>query len=337
MKKLFLLLLLPAVAFAQTKKPEELGYRHLQMVYKDMPVDILIQSKKGDEKKRKPILLFIQGSLPIPLIILDKGGKPYFVFVFKPDSLLTQYHLAIIGKPGIPVVCPDSVLTKDYCYKDPATDLFPKAYQLHNYINYYADRDAAVLKFLRKLDIADPRQKIVIAGHSEGSTVAAKLALISPDVSKLIYGSENPFGRIMTEIEQEREVDLSGNKTEALFKEWQKIVNKPNDLSSKKGDTNKATYQSSIPAVEYLQQLKIPVLVTYGTKDHSGKYTDLLRIEMIRQHKTNFTFKCYAGLDHNYFPVKPNGEVNYEVFNWDKVALDWQAWLNGKTELHALQ
>lgn len=337
MKKLLLLLLLPALAVAQTKKPEDFGYRHLQMVYNKLPVDILIQSKKGDEKKRKPLLLFVQGSLPIPLMILDKVGKPYFVFVFKTDSLLNQYHLAIIGKPGVPVICQDSLLTKDYCYNDPATGLFPQVYQQHNFINYYADRDAAVLKYLRKLDIADPKQKIVVAGHSEGATVAAKLALISPDVGKLIYGSENPFGRIMTEIEQQRELDPTGTKTEAIFKEWQKDVNKPNDLSQKKGDTNKATYQSSIPPIEYLQQLKIPVLAVYGTKDHSGRYSDLLRVEMIRRHKTNFTFKCYAGLDHNYFPQKAGGGADTEVFNWDKVVLDWQAWLNGKTELRALQ
>ncbi|MES2274904.1 MAG: hypothetical protein V4592_02700 [Bacteroidota bacterium] len=337
MKKLILLLLIPAIVTAQTKKPEDFGYRHLQTVYKDLPVDILILSKKGDEKKRKPIFLFVQGSLPIPLIILDKAGKPYFVFVFKADSLLNQYHLAIIGKPGVPVIAQDSVLTKDYVYNDPLTKLMPRVYQQHNYIDYLASRDKEVLRFLMKQDFAALKQKAVVAGHSEGATVAAKLALISPDVGKLIYASENPFGRIMTEVGQERELDPTGTKTEAIFKEWQQIVNKPNDVSQKKGDTNKGTYQSSIPPIEYLEKLTIPVLVTYGTKDHSGKFTDLLRIEMTRKHKNNFIFKCYAGLDHNYFPLKPDGLVNYDVFNWDKVALDWQAWLNGKTELHALQ
>jgi hypothetical protein len=337
MKKLLFLLFIPAIAMAQNHKPEDFGYRHLQTVYKNLLVDILILSKKGDEKKRKPIFLFVQGSLPIPLIILDKAGKPYFVFVFKTDSLLNQYHLAIIGKPGVPVIAGDSALTKDYVYNDPATGLMPRVYQQHNYIDYLASRDKEVLRFLLRQDFAALKQKVVVAGHSEGATVAAKLALISPDIGKLIFASENPFGRIMTEIGQERQLDPTGVKTEARFREWQRIVNKPDDVSQKKGDTNKGTYQSSIPPIEYLQKLTIPVLVTYGTNDHAGKYIDLLRVEMIRQHKNNFTFKCYAGLDHNYFPLKPDGSVNYDVFNWDKVVLDWQAWLNGKTELHALQ
>jgi pimeloyl-ACP methyl ester carboxylesterase len=335
MKQLLLLLFISSSLMAQPR-PEDFGYKHLQTIYKDLPVDILILSKKGDEHKRKPLFLFIQGSLPIPLIILDKAGKPYFVFVFKTDSLLNQYHLAIIGKPGVPVICPDSVLAKDYHYSDPATGLMPAVYQQHNYITYFAERDKEVLKFLRKQDFA-AKQKVVIAGHSEGGTVAAKLASISPDVGKLIYASENPFGRIMTEIDQERMGDITGVRTEALFKDWHRIVNKPNDLSQKKGDTNKATYQSSIPPIEYLKKLKIPVLVTYGTKDYAGKYNDYLRLEIIRLHKKNFSFKSYAGLDHNYFNLKPDGSINYDIFNWDKVVLDWQDWLNGKPELRHVQ
>jgi hypothetical protein len=337
MKMLIPFMLVACTVLAQNKKPEDFGYKHLQTVYKDLPVDVLILSKKGDEHKRKPILLFVQGSLPIPLIILDKGGKPYFVFVFKSDSLLNQYHLAIIGKPGVPVMAQDSTLTKDYCYTDPITGQMPRVYQQHNYIDYLAERDKQVLKFLRKQPFAAINQKIVVAGHSEGATVAAKLASISPDVGKLIYASENPFGRIMTEIEQEREVDKTGKIVEARFKDWQRIVSKPNDVSQNKGDTNKGTYQSSIPPIDYLKTLTIPVLVTYGTKDHSGKYSDLLHIEMIRMHKTNFTFKSYVGLNHNYFSTKQDGSVDYDVFNWDKVVLDWQAWLNDKTDLHAVQ
>jgi hypothetical protein len=71
----------------------------------------------------------------------------------------------------------------------------------------------------------------------------------------------------------------------------------------------------------------MPVLVSYGTKDFSSPYNDYLRVEMMRQKKNNFTFKAYIGTEHNYFPLKPNGEINYDIFNWDKVANDWRQWL----------
>jgi hypothetical protein len=48
---------------------------------------------------------------------------------------------------------------------------------------------------------------------------------------------------------------------------------------------------------------------------------------VIRKKRTNFIFKPYLGLEHNFFEVKPNGEIDYENYNWDKVAIDWLEWL----------
>ena len=70
-------------------------------------VDVLLQSKKGEAKLRKPLLLWCQGSLPTPLILVEKGG-PYRVFPFispaGADLLAATGHLVIIGKPGIALV-----------------------------------------------------------------------------------------------------------------------------------------------------------------------------------------------------------------------------------------
>jgi dienelactone hydrolase len=82
--------------------------------------------------------------------------------------------------------------------------------------------------------------------------------------------------------------------------------------------------------IALLEKLKIPVLVTYGTKDWSSPYNDLLQVNTIRQNKTNFTFKAYIGTDHNYFPMTNDNQPDYNIFNWDKVADEWLKWLNGK-------
>jgi hypothetical protein len=59
-------------------------------------------------------------------------------------------------------------------------------------------------------------------------------------------------------------------------------------------------------------------------------FNDLLRTEIIRSQKNNFTFKTYVGLDHNYFGIKETGETDFEKFNWDHVANEWLNWLNTK-------
>ncbi|MGI8580787.1 MAG: dienelactone hydrolase family protein [Chitinophagaceae bacterium] len=94
------------------------------------------------------------------------------------------------------------------------------------------------------------------------------------------------------------------------------------------GDTYKATYSFSFPPpINYLKQLSIPVLISYGTRDHTAPFIDYLRIEIIRLKKQNFTFIPYLGVEHNFFKFKSTGKIDYDKFNWDKVALDWYHWL----------
>lgn len=327
-----LFLLLTFKLFGQIKQAEDFGFRHLQTTFKGDTVDILIKSKKGDELKKKPLFLFCQGSLPVPLIITysDNGKQGiYNVFVFNTDSLCEDYHLAIISKPYIPLIMDQTKLSNDLTYSD-SSKKFPKKYTERNLLDYYVDRNISVIKFLQTKPWIKSN-KLVVAGHSEGSTVAAKMALVYPKITQLIYSGGNPFGRIMSIIERQRTNETDSSKiTEQVFIQWQKIVQDRTNLDDAKGDTYKATYDFSIPPIQYLRQLKIPILVCYGTKDESSPYNDYLRIETIRTNRNNFTFRAYIGTEHNYFPLKPSGEINYDIFNWDKVAEDWRKWLNVK-------
>jgi dienelactone hydrolase len=74
-------------------------------------------------------------------------------------------------------------------------------------------------------------------------------------------------------------------------------------MTTSQGDTYKTTYEFSEPMITYLEKLKIPILVTYGTKDWSSPYNDFLRVDVIRKNKNNFTFKAYIGTEHNFFPL----------------------------------
>jgi dienelactone hydrolase len=315
-----------------TAQTEEYGFRHFQTVYKGDTVDILIKSKKGEEQKPKPLFLFCQGSLPCPLIIkYDRDGRQgiYNVFVFNTDSLTNEYHLAIIGKPYVPLIAEEKSLGPNFAYID-HTGKFPEKYTERNLPGYYVSRNSEVIKFLQAQKWVS-KNKLVVSGHSEGSTIAARLAFECKKVTHLIYSGGNPLGRIMSLVGQNRRLETDTDSTrfgEQQFDMWKRVIADPANMDDAQGDPNKANYAFSVPpAIKYLEQLKIPVLVCYGTKDWTVPFNDYLRVEMIRLHKNNFTFKAYVGTEHNFFPLKSNGEVNYEIFNWDRVAGDWQTWL----------
>lgn len=328
MKKIFpyiLFLLFTIITYGQAPTPETYGFKHLQTSYKGTPVDILIKSKKGDEEKVKPLFLFLQGSLPIPLFITDGKGA-YGVFPFTTDSLLVNYHIAIIGKPYIPLSADVKTLRPDFTYTD-STGRFPKKYTECNLPGYYTKRNTAIVKYLLALPtIAD--KGMVVAGHSEGAGNAIRLAAACKKVSKVVYISGNPLGRIMSIVGDSRRHEMPGDTTtEDQFNYWQYITNEKGNMDDTYGDTNKATYDFSESLVPVFKKLKIPVLVIYGSKDASTPYNDYLRVECIRSKKNDITFKCYVGLEHNFFTVDDQGKTDYNSFGWDTVATDMVKWL----------
>lgn len=332
MKKLLLItfLLFIISSYGQNELPKDYGFKHLQIIYKADKVDVLIKSKKGEEQSKKPLFLFCQGSLPIPLIVKynDNGKKGiYPLFVFNPDSLANEYHLAIVNKPYIPLIADQKTLNPDLTYSD-SIGKFPGKYIERNLLDYYVDRNIAVIKYLQRQTWVSS-DKLVVAGHSEGSAIAAKITYKFPQVTQLIYSGGNPLGRVMTILGRARNEERDSSKNvEDIFNYWQMAVDNPNDINST-NDTYKGYYQFSVPPpLDYLSKLKIPVLVTYGTKDYGAvAANDYLRVTMIRLKKSNFTFKAYFGVEHNFFPLKANGETNFDIFNWDKVADDWRSWL----------
>lgn len=310
------------------KIPEDFGYRHIAMKYQDDPVDIIVISKKGEEKIAKPIFFFCQGSLPQPVVKYDEKGL-YGTLPFDENPFLEAYHIVIVGKPFIPIISDVNKLGKDYMYlKDIEKEIPPKGYTERNYLDYYVFRNNFVLKQLAK-ERWVKNKKLVVAGHSEGSSVAAKMTSINKKITHLIYSGGNPYGRIMNILAQSRSFDSdSVDEGKNTIEHWKKVVAHSNDTNLTDGDTYKTTYSFSLPQKENLIRLNIPVLVSYGTKDWSAPFNDLFQIEAIREKKNNCTFKSYLNLEHNYFPINVDGTVNYEVYNWDKIAADWLNWLN---------
>lgn len=324
---IFAYLLLTINVFAQRKTAEDFGYKHIIYKYKNDQVDILIKSKKGEENIKKPLFFFAQGSLPKPLIKYSEKGD-YPVFPFDTDSISQKYHLVIVGKPYIPLIADTKTLGKDMTYVDSKGN-FPKEYNERNLLTYYVDRDSEIIKFLQKQSWVS-KSRLVVAGHSEGSTIVAKMASVSKLITHLIYSGGNPLGRIMSVIEESRATETDSTKyAEESFKYWQDVVNHKTDMSDDgQGDTYKATFEFSIPTTYYMENLKIPVLITYGTKDSSSPFNDYFRVDCILHNRNNFQFNAYIGTEHNFFTLNADNTPNFDIYNWDKVANDWLKWLN---------
>ncbi|TGD59599.1 alpha/beta hydrolase family protein [Flavobacterium humi] len=322
MKKIIIVMLLISKNYASSqKKPEDFGYRQLSFKFQDDKVDLIVISKKGEEKIPKPLFFFCQGSLPRPVVIYDEKGL-FGVLPFDESPLLSCYHIIIVDKPGVPIIANANDLAPDFRYlKDFKKELPPKAYTDRNYLDYYVFRNNFILKQLYRERWVD-KTELAVAGHSEGSSVAAKMASLNPKITKLIYSGGNPFGRIATLLEQ------SGNANEML-EYWKEVVQNENIINYEGGDTYKATYSFSMPQREHLIPLKIPVLITYGTEDPAAGYNDLFQIEVIRERKKNFKFIRYEGLEHNFFSPDAKGNSNQDT-NWDVVARDWLTWLNNQ-------
>ena len=312
------------------KQVEDFGYVHHQIQFQSDIVDFIVKSKKGDENKKKPILIFIQGSLAKPLIKYTDKGSHYAPFPFSEKIYINEFHLICINKPGVPLIANKSELSKNGDFRDSKTNLPPKEYTERANLEYYVERNDKVLNYLINQPWVDTN-KIAVAGHSEGASIAVKMAISNNKITHLIYSGGTPYySRILSIITQDRKLENEKESwVEKDFDYWKGVNENPFDTSREHGfNANKGTYSFSKNLNVAFKRLNIPVLVSYGTKDESCPFNDLLRVEMIQENKVNINFKAYLNREHNYFGVLENDQINYEKFGWDIVGQDWLNWIN---------
>jgi len=319
MRMLVLFLLVLASATAQ-KRPEDFGWRQIDIPYKNSVAKVIVRSKTGEESKPKPIFFWCQGSMPQPLIKYEDDGV-YGILPFNEKDFLDDYHIVIVSKPGVPVAAHTSTLSKSLSYLENGN--FTKEYAENNHLAYYVERNNFIIKKLLKETWA-LKSGLVAAGHSEGTYIAAKMAATNKKVTKLIYSGGNPYGRILSILSQDR----YKNTDTTTIDYWKSVIaDKDNIITQGNSDSNKTTYSFSVPIAEDILKLKIPVLISYGTKDWSTPYNDLLQTEAIRRGNKNITFLAYHNTEHNYFPVDDKMQPDHNVYNWEKVGADWAKWL----------
>jgi pimeloyl-ACP methyl ester carboxylesterase len=328
------LLFLVQISFGQSLNIINNQAIQFSLKQKKDTIDFILIDTKLDEIK--PIFLFCQGSLPLPLFVKPEKEKMWMIgggiTNFDLKEIKKNYHLIVISMPKTPVIVNEKNLNKSYCYipnpKEP--DEFDKDYVKSDYLENYENRAEIVLKFLRKQNWVD-NSKLIVAGHSQGSKVATLIALNNKQVTNLGLFGANPFGRIDQNIRDYRksaeskqitweEADERIEQTYKMFKDSydeRVLIENPNLLAWK---------SFSRPLINDWLKIKIPTYLAYGTNDIASDLCDLVPLFYIQNSKTNLTYKRYLNLEHNFFEVKENGRANYEKEHWKEVMNEFIKW-----------
>jgi hypothetical protein len=327
--------------FSQSSQRALGDYTVFTIPFQSDSITFAVVAKKGELNNRKPIFLFRQGSLPIPLFTINpKTSRPALTEL--PRTCYdheAEYYSIMIAKPGIPLVVNDSYL--DTLFSSPSapkTGMYPAAYQTRNYLDYYVDQTNAVLRFVLSQPWADPK-RVVIAGGSEGYHVAIKTAYTNPQVTHLIGFSGNLDGRFQSILLTERMKGYTGEYTqeeaqrrvEDLQKDWAALCRDSLNTNAAEGDPNRTMYSFSHGHnPDFLLALTIPVCILYGTADVGATSNDVLPLAFSRRGKTNLTLRAYPNHDHTFHKLTfdASGKVVDKVYNGAAVEKDYFDWLS---------
>ncbi|TAE22711.1 MAG: hypothetical protein EAZ91_23310 [Cytophagales bacterium] len=338
---LILLLLSGSLATAQTATKRYVGgFTTFTIPFDDDSLTFAVVAREGELTKRKPIFLFRQGSLPIPLFTINpKNNRPSLtelpLVCYDHEA---DYNFIMIAKPGVPLVQNDAYLDTLFTTRHrPKPEQYTRQYFEHNYLDHYVRQVNAVLDFVSKQPWADPR-RIVMAGGSEGYQVAIKAAHSNPRVTHLIAFSGGLQGRHQSIMHIERSKQYTGEYTpeeaqqsiEGLQQQWAEVCRDSLNTSAVAGDPNRTQYSFSHGNnLSYLLSLNIPIWIGYGTADVGAVSNDILPIEFARRGKANLTLRAYPAHDHTFYKLTygPNGKVTNKTYNGDAVTRDYFEWL----------
>ncbi|RKO71765.1 hypothetical protein D7322_10160 [Sphingobacterium puteale] len=297
-------------------------------------IDFIVVDKAPREKK--PIFLWCQGSLPVPLYMnfenyglwLHGGGIANFDY----EKIKKHYHLVVISMPETPLIVDEANLNNEKWYygDSPNKNIPSVAFQKANYYQNYITRAIKVIKFLRKQKWVD-NAKLVVAGHSQGSKIATGIAVNYKHVTKLGLFAANPLGRIDQSIRKLRKEaeqgkiswELADKQIEEQY-EYFKAANDPEKIA--KDPSLLAWNTLSDPIITDWLSFNKPIYLAYGTNDITSDFCDLIPLYFIRQKKNNLTYKRYFNLEHNFFEVNGQNEPDHTKPHWTEVMDNFLQW-----------
>ena len=294
-------------------------------------------------KQKKPIIIFLQGSLPIPIVIKYNANVPQMTFTqltflanFDYQKFVDKFNFVIISKPHVPVFAQVETLNSDY---ESVPDLTsPKGYSSEymndNYLEMYVKRTRAVIDFLRKQKWVD-KSNISLVGHSEGALVAICTYENKPKQIKAVgFLSGSVDGAFSIGIAKERNEQIlkkknaleTQNRIYSYWNNWKDYAKGIDNFNQGKA-TLKYWVSISRSFREDLIKMKKPLFMAYGTEDYpkcSGY--DFLPLYFEIEGKKNYKMYPVIGGNHNFDELDSNGE-KIEKGHWPEVMNEFTKWL----------
>ncbi len=335
------LLLLSVSAFSQKNRVIANQYTHFQLEYKKDTIDFVVADAKLE--KIKPVLLFCQGSQPVPLFIDmgERGVFPVTLNNFDLEEMKRNYHVVVVSMPKTPVLVAPKNLNRSYNYVlDTANQYsYSPEYLEADYLENYVDRANKVIKFLRKQKWVD-KTKLIVSGHSQGSRVAVGIAASNKNVSGLGLFGYNPMRRVDQLVwsyrKQAQYGEITWEEADSLQQEQYQFYKTVLDEDSLSANPNLRSWKSfSTSSISQLVNLKIPVYIANGSQDNVAEYCDLLPLYFAEKDKIDYQIKRYPGLEHNFFPIDENGKRDYSNGQWKKVMNSFIEWSLTKPHLRS--
>lgn len=329
-----LFLLICHFSFAQKKQVINNEATSFSLERKKDTIEFLVIDQELTSKK--PIFLWCQGSQPVPLYInfkkeglwMDAGGIRNFDF----EEIKKHYHLVVISMPQTPLIVDETKINSGYSYygDSPNKDIPSVSFQKADFYQNYVDRALEVIQFLRKKSWVD-NSKLIVVGHSQGAKVATGVAVSCKHVTKLGIFGANPLGRIDESIRRIRKDAESGKiswaQADKDIEKQYEFYQAVNDPEKVRKNTSLISWKSfSEPQLYDWLAFDKPIYLAYGTSDLTSDFSDLVPLYFIRENKHNLTYKRYLNLDHNFFEVKGNKEVDYNKPHWKEVMSSFVKW-----------
>lgn len=145
---------------------------HFSLEQKNDTIDFIVIDTLLD--KKKPVFLWCQGSLPIPLFCEIDGYGNYLFggggSNFDIPEITKNYHLVVISMPKTPVIATKENLNSGFHYipnpKKP--NEFSIKFTHAHFQDNYVLQALEVLRLLKKQEWVDD-DHLIVAGHSQGT------------------------------------------------------------------------------------------------------------------------------------------------------------------------
>jgi hypothetical protein len=281
---------------------------------------------------QKPLLLFCQGSTPMPLF-MDVGNNrivPMPLGNFDLEEMRKHYHVAVISMPKTPMIVKYGELSEQYFYIGNSGSKNPtEEFSLADYIENYVRRANVVIDYLKTKDFIDST-KLVVCGHSQGSRVAVGIADANEDVTHLglfAYSYERRIDGVIRKIRAQAERgeitwEEADAKQSSQYEFYKRVLN-DDSLKIRPHLTSWRSFSKS--TIEELASLDIPVYIANGSEDIGCANTDMIPLYFIEHGKTNYVIKRYSGLEHNFFAIV-DGKPDHKNGEWKNVMNAFIEW-----------